>query len=233
MPRACFVTATDTGVGKTILAAAITAGLAAAGVAVKARKPIVTGTGKHGRAAGDQLDQLDDDQLLATLSGERPARVAYARYEPAVSPHLAAELGGTQLDVPAIIEELRSTAADAEALVVEGIGGLLVPLAPNWDVRGLAAALGLPVLIAARPGLGTLNHTLLTLEAARRSALDVRAVVLTPWPAEPDEIERSNRATIARLGEVEVATLPRLAAVTRATLTAAAGALDYERWLAS
>jgi dethiobiotin synthetase len=141
-------------------------------------------------------------------------------------------MSGTPLDVQAIIEALRSTAASADVLVVEGIGGLLVPLAPGWDVRGLAAALGLPVLIAARPGLGTLNHTLLTLEAARRSALDVRAVVLTPWPDEPDEIERSNRATITRLGEVEVATLPRLTVVTRASLAEAAAGLDYERWLA-
>jgi dethiobiotin synthetase len=232
VPRGCFVTATDTGVGKTILAAAITSGLAAAGVAVKARKPIATGISRQERAAGDRLGELDDHELLAMISGERTEQVAYAQYEPAVSPHLAAQMSGTPLDVPAIIEELRSTAASAEALVVEGIGGLLVPLAPGWDVRGLAAALGLPVLIAARPGLGTLNHTLLTLEAAHRSALDVRAVVLTPWPDEPDEIERSNRATIARLGEVEVATLPRLTVVTRASLAEAAAGLDYERWLA-
>jgi len=234
VPRACFVTATDTGVGKTVLAAAITAGLAAAGVAVKARKPIATGVSRHEEAAGgDRLEQLDDHELLARVSGERAEQVAYALYEPAVAPHLAAELSGTPLNVTAIIDELRNTAASAEALVVEGIGGLLVPLAPGWDVRGLAAALGLPVVIAARPGLGTLNHTLLTLEAARRSALDVRAVVLTPWPEEPDEIERSNRATIERLCDVEVATLPRLAMLTRTSLAAAAESLGYERWLSA
>jgi dethiobiotin synthetase len=232
--RGCFVTATDTGVGKTILAAAITAGLAAAGVKVKARKPVATGVSRHRRAAdGDRLDQLDDHELLATISGEQAEQVAYARFEPAVSPHLAAELSRVPLDVPAIVAELRGSAANAEALVVEGIGGLLVPLAPDWDVRGLAAALGLPVVIAARPGLGTLNHTLLTLEAARRCALDVRAVVLTPWPAEPDEIERSNRATIEQLGEVEVATLPQLSVVTRTSLAAAAEGLGYERWIAA
>jgi dethiobiotin synthetase len=232
VPRGCFVTATDTGVGKTILAAAITSGLAGAGVAVKARKPIATGISPQGRAAGDRLGELDDHELLAIVSGERAEQVSYAQFEPAVSPHLAAQLSGTALDVQAIIEELRGAAASGEALVVEGVGGLLVPLAPGWDVRGLAAALGLPVLIAARPGLGTINHTLLTLEAARRSALDVRAVVLTPWPDEPDEVERSNRATITRLGQVEVATLPRLPFVTRASLAEAADGLDYERWLA-
>lgn len=234
MPRACFVTATDTGVGKTVLAAAITAGLEAAGVAVRARKPIATGISGRGRdAGGDLLEQLDDHELLAAVSGERADEVVYARYEPAVAPQLAAELSGTPLNVPAMIEDLRSTAASAEALVVEGIGGLLVPLAPGWDVRGLAAALGLPVVIAARPGLGTLNHTLLTLEAAHRSALDVRAVVLTPWPDEPDEIELSNRATLERLCEVEVATLPRLRVLTRTSLAAAAEGLGYERWLSA
>ena len=76
-------------------------------------------------------------------------------------------------------------------MVVEGVGGLLVPLTPEWSVRDLALELGLPVVVAARPGLGTINHTRLTLEAARD--LDVRAVVLTPWPAEPSVIEASNR----------------------------------------
>ena len=78
-------------------------------------------------------------------------------------------------------------------------------------MRDLAVALGLPLLIAAAPGLGTINHTLLTLEAARAAGLDVRAVVLTPWPEQPSELERSNRETIARLGEVEVARSRRAA----------------------
>ena len=66
--------------------------------------------------------------------------------------------------------------------VVEGVGGLLVPLGPEADVRDLARDLGLPLVVAARPGLGTINHTLLTLEAARAAGLTVAGVVLTPWP---------------------------------------------------
>jgi dethiobiotin synthetase len=231
--RACFVTATDTGVGKTIVAAAITAGLAASGVVVRVRKPVLTGIGGANRGAPTTgtLDDLDDHELLAAISGERADDVVCVRYEPAVSPHLAAELAGVPLDVAAIVDELRGVAGRSEALVVEGIGGLLVPLAPGWDVRDLASTLGWPVVIAARPGLGTLNHTLLTLEAARGAGLDVRAVVLTPWPAEPDQIEQSNRATLARLGEVEVATLRQLPRVTRSALVTAAGELGYERWI--
>jgi dethiobiotin synthetase len=229
----CFVTATDTGVGKTVLAAAIVAGLAQAGVSVRARKPVLTGVSAARRAVGERLEGLDDDALLAALSGETPEEVSLARYEPAVSPHLAAAASGRAIDAAAIVAELRRVAAACDALVVEGIGGLLVPLSEGWDVRRLAAELALPVVVAARPGLGTLNHTLLTLEAARCAGLDVRAVVLTPWPPAPGELERSNRETIAALGAVEVATLPRLEQLSAATLAGAARGLRYERWLSS
>ena len=86
----------------------------------------------------------------------------------------------------------------------------MVPLSADYLVRDLAADLGLPVVIAASPGLGTINHSLLTLAAIREARLDPAAVVLTPWPAEPNAMQRSNRETIARLGEVEVLVLPEL-----------------------
>ena len=114
---------------------------------------------------------------------------------------------------------------EADAVVVEGVGGLLVPLSPHASVRDLARALALPVVVAARPGLGTINHTLLTLEAARAAGLDVRAVVLTPWPEEPSAMERSNAETIAALGEVPVAYLPRIE-------PGAPAALPIDDWIA-
>jgi dethiobiotin synthetase len=229
--RACFVSATGTGVGKTVLAAAIAAALVADGVAVSARKPVATGVGYGRQPGGEDLAGLDDHELLAAVTGERPEDVAPARYAAAVAPHLAAEMSGVDLDVIAIVAGLRERAASAPALIVEGIGGLLVPLALDWDVRALARELGWPLLVAASPGLGTINHTLLTLEAARAGGIEVSAVVLTPWPADPGLLERSNRATIERLGEVEVATLPALDEITRASLADAARALPYERWL--
>ena len=97
-----------------------------------------------------------------------------------------------------------------DEIVCEGVGGLLVPLAPGYLVRDLAADLGYPLVVVASPGLGTINHTLLTLEAARAAGLEVASVVLTPWPDRPTEIERSNRETIGLVGEVEVQTLPQL-----------------------
>jgi dethiobiotin synthetase len=112
------------------------------------------------------------------------------------------------------------------------VGGLLVPLVEDYSVCDLAADLALPVLVAARTGLGTINHTLLTLRTARAAGLEVRAVVLTPWPAQAEAIERSNRETIERLGDIEVATLGELAGPSLADLAAAGGSLPWSRWIA-
>src|SRR6202012_5865111 len=117
---------------------------------------------------------------------------------------------------------IRAGAAPGVVTVVEGVGGLLVPLGPGGDVRTLAIELGLPLVIAARPGLGTINHTRLTVEAARAARLAVAGVVLTPGPPEPSIVERSNRDTIARLAGVEVATLAPIAAALPELLAAAA-----------
>src|SRR6202042_437706 len=106
---------------------------------------------------------------------------------PPVSPHLAASLAGAAIDAGGLATEVgqRASGAGAGVVIVEGVGGLLVPLSDSSDVRTLARSLGLPLVVAARPGLGTINHTLLTLEAARAAALSVAGVVLTPWPRAP------------------------------------------------
>ncbi len=224
--RGCFVTGTDTGAGKTVLACAIVASLAARGVRVAARKPVITGLQEP-----VDPDWPRDHELLARASGCTPAEVVLASFGPPVSPHLALELAGASLDPAALSAWLLDAGNDAEMLVVEGVGGLLVPLTDGYDVRGLAADLGLPVVIAARPGLGTINHTLLTLEAARSAGLEIAGVVLTPWPLAPSAIERSNRETIERLGQTEVATLPQIARGEPGLLAAAGDLLPLERWI--
>ena len=207
-----------------MVAAAIAAALRAAGVRVAAFKPVLTGLAEPGAA------WPADHELLAAATGARSEDVCATTFAPAVSPHLAAELAGEELALDALACAARAAGAGAEALVVEGVGGLLVPLSPQHDVRDLAVALGLPLVIAARSGLGTINHSLLTLAAARAAGLDVRAVVLTPWPAEPSVMERSNRATIAHRGEVDVWTI---AAVTPAVedLARAGARLPLREWL--
>jgi dethiobiotin synthetase len=224
--RGLLVTGTDTGVGKTVLAGSIVAALRASGARVAALKPVITGLDEP---AGD--DWPRDHELLARAAGLAPQQVALVGFGPPVSPHLAAELAGSQIDVEGLPDSIRASAADADVVVVEGVGGLLVPLSDSHDVRALARSLGLPLVVAARPGLGTINHTLLTLEAARSGGLEVAGVVLTPWPSEPDLIERSNRDTIARLGATDVAVLPRIPRGDPELLAQAGAQLPLERWL--
>ncbi len=230
--RGLFVTGTGTGVGKTALSAALLAAMGAAGERVRAHKPVVTGLDDRSeiRWAGGPGGWPPDHELLASVAGMSPEEVAPLRFGPAVSPHLAARLAGEEIDPAELIVRARAAAAGESPLIVEGVGGLLVPLTEGFTVRDLAVALGLPVLIAASPGLGTINHTLLTLEAARAVGLEVRAVVLTPWPETPAELERSNRDTIARLGEVEVMGLSYVPSATTADLARAGDALPWRRW---
>jgi dethiobiotin synthetase len=231
--RGLFVTATDTGVGKTVLSAALLAAMAAAGERVRAYKPAVTGLEDPAEIAA-RGQWPADHELLAAVSGMTPEQVAPLRYGPAVSPYLAAELAGEPIEPAQLLGGARAAArgpAGEGALVVEGVGGLLVPLAERYAVRDLALELGLPVVLAARPGLGTINHTLLTLEAARAVGLRVAAVVLTPWPPAPTRLEQSNHTTIARLGEVEVCTLPSIAGPEPTQLARAGQALPWRAWL--
>jgi dethiobiotin synthetase len=225
MMRGLFVTATDTGVGKTILSAALLAAMSAEGVDVRAHKPAVSGLDEP------PGEWPPDHELLASVAGMTPEQVAPLRYGPAVSPHLAASLEGSPIDTRALADRARA-AADGEVLVVEGIGGLLVPLADHYSVRELAVELGMPMLIAARSGLGTINHTLLTLRSARAAGLEVLSVVLTPWPQQPSSLELSNRETIAQLGEVAVTGLELVTGPQRSALAQAGGKLPWREWLA-
>ncbi len=205
--RGAFVTGTGTEVGKTVVAAAIARTLAAAGERVAVFKPAVSGLDEQA-AKGQETDFA----LLRRAAGsrQRDEDIAPYRFGPAVSPHLGAEMAGVEIDARALVAGARRAADGADALVSEGVGGLLVPLVRDYLVRDFARELGLPVVVAASPGLGTINHTLLTVEAARGVGLEVAAVVLTPWPAEPSPVERSNRETLERLARVEVEALPEL-----------------------
>ncbi len=173
-----------------------------------------------------------DHELLARVSGRSAAEIIRVGYGPPVSPHLAAELAEVQPpSVASLSAWVRSVSAPGEVTVVEGVGGLLAPLGPDSDVGDLAVDLGLPVVIAARPGLGTINHTLLTVEAARSRGLEIAGVVLTPWPRQPGALEESNAKTIARRGAVSVARLGFVAAPEPESLAAAADELPLKRWL--
>jgi dethiobiotin synthetase len=198
-----FVTGTGTEVGKTVVAAVIANTLRASGRRVAVFKPAVTGLDQGGEP---------DHELLRRAAGSTQSddQIAPYRFGPPASPHLAAVLAGEAIDPARLLGVASRAAAGADALVCEGVGGLLVPLTAGYLVRDLVRELSLPLVVAAAPGLGTINHTLLTLEAARAVGLEIAAVVLTPWPADPGPVEHSNRETIAALGDVPVETLENL-----------------------
>jgi len=195
MMNGYFVTGTDTGVGKTVLSALLC-------MALNARyfKPIQTG-------------QDSDTDTVAGLAGLDASRL----HQPAVhllaplSPNQAAAKEGRVLDIKAIT--LPASSGPDRPLIVEGAGGALVPIAPGQCMADLMARLGLPVILAARTGLGTLNHTLLSLEALRLRGIEVRGVALIGEP-NPD-----NRRDIEHLGGVPVVIdIPHLKTVTREAL---------------
>lgn len=198
--RGVFVTGTGTEVGKTVVAAVIARTHASAGERVAVFKPAVSGLAEGGES---------DHALLRRAAGSAQTDdgIAPYRYDPPVSPHLGAELAGEVIERRLLLERAQAAADDSDFLVAEGVGGLLVPLTLGYLVRDLARDLALPLVIAASPGLGTINHTLLTVEAARAVGLEVAAIVLTPWPDEPDTVEASNREAIERLGDVRVEVL--------------------------
>jgi len=200
--RGLFVTGTDTGVGKTEVACAIVSGARAAGLDVGAMKPAQSGV--------EPGVPTDADRLHAAAGGADPMDLVcpYA-FGPPLAPGVAARLAGVEISLARIVDAARALSARHAALVVEGAGGLLVPLGPRESYADLAVALGLPVLVVARAGLGTVNHTALTVEALRARGLVIAGVVLNRTAAEDDASVPHNAAEIERLSGARVlASLP-------------------------
>lgn len=203
------VTGTGTGVGKTVVTAAVAALAVDAGRRVAVLKPAQTGV-----APGESGD-LDEVRRLA---GEDVTRRELARYPEPLAPATAARRAGRCPVTPAeIAAAARELAAGHDLVLVEGAGGLLVRFdGDGGTLADVAAALGAPVLVIAAAGLGTLNHTALTTEALARRGLACPGVVIGCWPAEPDLAARCNLADLPAVTGV-----PLLG-----SLPAGAGALD-------
>ncbi|BBD08057.1 dethiobiotin synthase [Desulfovibrio ferrophilus] len=181
LPSKLFITGTDTDIGKTVVSAMLMAGRGG-----YYWKPIQSG-------CRDMTDTTTV-QNLTDLAKHRFLPEAYRLTEP-LSPHAAAELDGINVDVEAIgIPEF----PDGEPLIVEGAGGVMVPLGPGHFMLDLMRILDLPVLVVARSGLGTINHTLLTLSAIRRAGLTIAGVVLN------GELNAGNHAAIEVFGNIQV-----------------------------
>ena len=193
--RGLFITGTDTGVGKTFVSCALARGLRAAGVDVGVMKPIETGVPAEGpedaralRLAAGVDDPLD---LICPVRFPLPA-----------SPEAAARAEGQTVSLAPIHDAFDSLARRHRFMLVEGAGGLLVPIDAHTDMADLARRLDLPLLLVARAGLGTVNHTRLTLEAAEARGLEVFGVVISHSAAKEPEGDRRNLEGLReRLGE--------------------------------
>jgi malonyl-CoA O-methyltransferase len=214
--RGIFVTGTDTGVGKTVVSAALMLRYCPVVPSLRYWKPVQTG-----------IERDDDTATVENLSGAGAGGVLAdgIRLRRPVSPHLAARLSGTRIAVAGIVSILE--AQPPGSWIVEGAGGVLVPLNESELIIDLMAALGLPVVVAASAGLGTINHTLLTLEALRVRTLTPAGVVLV-GPKNPDNCE-----AIEKYGRVPViGELPHLEPLTGVTLSGHAERLDRDGVLA-
>jgi dethiobiotin synthetase len=199
--RGVFVTGTDTGVGKTVVTAALCLALRRRGLDAGVVKPVQSGN----RAA----DPDGDAMLLKRWVGlsEEPEEIAPYSFAQPLAPLVAARLEGRPLDLEEVGARMRALARRHELCLVEGAGGLVVPMGPGWTVADLAAALALPLLVVARAGLGTVNHTLLTVREARRYGLEVVGVVMNesaPIAPEDDPSLATNAELIESLGGVPV-----------------------------
>ncbi|MBI2851110.1 MAG: dethiobiotin synthase [Chloroflexi bacterium] len=207
MSRGLFITGTDTGIGKTVVTAGILRWLRRLGVDAVPLKPVQTGAGWRG---GELISP--DLEFCLSVAGIRPA-LGEARlmspytYEPACSPHLAGRLTDNYAEIPMIVRCAEMLLSQHQAIVVEGAGGVLVPLNEKETMLDLMVALGYPVVLVARSGLGTINHTLLSLVVLRATGLNVLGVVFnhTGLPETENRfIEVDNPETIASFGGVRV-----------------------------
>jgi dethiobiotin synthetase len=175
MTKGIFITGTDTGVGKTYIATGIAKTLRSEGIDVGVMKPAETGC----RPRFGKLMPSDADALVrAAAVRDSLSLVNPYRFQAPVAPSVAAELERKRIDPEKILRSFRTLSHRHQFMIVEGAGGIMAPLARGYLFLDLAEVLGLPVVIIARPGLGTINHSLLTIEALRSRGLTIAGVVI-------------------------------------------------------
>jgi dethiobiotin synthetase len=205
--RGLFITGTDTEVGKTVVAGAIARQLRMDGQDVEVFKPAASGCWRDGSG---QLVSGDAAFLAACADSQRPlAEITPVRFQEPLAPNVAAARAEQAVDLQAIFDGWRRIAETGRTVIVEGVGGLLCPISDDFWVIHLARMLAMPVVIVARPDLGTINHTLLTVHTARSAGLNVAGVVINRMPVDPDPRDipsETNPEQIALRGDVEVLT---------------------------
>jgi dethiobiotin synthetase len=213
MFQGCFITGTDTGVGKTVVGCLIAAALKARGLDVGVMKPMATGC----RVTPFGL-RSEDALALAEIAGVEDAYdlINPVSFEAPLAPSAAARESNRPVDLLVVWRAYGLLRQRHRVMIVEGIGGLKVPITEGFFVSDLARMTGLPLLIVARAGLGTINHTLLTLESARAAGLPILGVVVNgAREAAIDPSEASNAEDIERTGRVRILGVVRFAPALR------------------
>ena len=191
----CFVTGTDTGVGKTLIACALVRRLVRRGLRAVGMKPVAAGAVWDGQAwCNEDVEQL---AAVANVAVPRANLCPYVLPE-ALAPHIAAELAGVRLEMPTIVRAYQMLCAQADAIIVEGVGGFRVPLGQDFDSADVVRALQLPVVLVVGLRLGCLNHALLTADAIAARALRFAGWVANTIDPQMAQIER-NIATLRAL----------------------------------
>jgi dethiobiotin synthetase len=204
-PKIVVVSGTDTEIGKTLVACGVARALVDRGLEVRAIKPVESGT-------EPEPSPTEDGRLLAAAAGQQHPPQAFLRLREPLAPPVAAEIDGVALDMDEWCEKVRHIAreSDVDVVLVEGAGGLLSPLTWSENARDLAERLDASVLLVAVDELGTLNHTLLAVEALDNRGIELECVVFSA-PEDVDESTGRNAEAFMQVSGVErVATLPRV-----------------------
>ncbi len=207
-----FITGTDTEVGKTVVTAILGLAYQQHGIDVGYFKPV-----QSGAKGFIPPDAMFCQEILSLKSS--PQELCAYIFEPPVSPHLAARWANTEIDPMYIKTCYKNLKKKYKVLLVEGAGGLLVPLTKGFFMRDLVKLLDLPLVIVARPSLGTINHTLLTIECARNSGIEILGVIINRAPLEPDPVVEDNIKSIAIMGKTRIlAVIPEVSLEKKALL---------------
>ena len=199
-----FITATDTDVGKTVITGVIAAALKARELHVGVMKPL---------ASGGVIDQngnlvAEDAIFLMEAAGIEESQRSVVNplcLKPALTPAVAARISGVEVDMPAIIQSYHDLRKNYEPVLVEGVGGITAPLWQDYLLVDLMVELNLPLMVVTRPNLGTINHTVLTIEYARSRGLQVAGIIINGWnEGEIGILEESNAEYMTRLTGVPV-----------------------------
>lgn len=201
MHKNFFIVGTDTDVGKTVVTAGLAMCLSSRSLRVGVMKPVASGC----VAFGDNLVSKDAVFLMEAAQNQFPALTSPIRLKEPLTPFVAAEIENVEIDISKIFFAYRELTKNYDMVLVEGIGGLLVPLKQNYMVSDLIQDLKIPVIVVGRIGLGTINHTLLTIEALRSRGIEIAGVILNgldPHNSSPAEL--TNPRMIEMCGMVPI-----------------------------